>query len=85
LTAHQVWKERDWKELCSYCAKPLDQKAWKSDFQVSKHYKTNVCSCGKTTKIQVRFEGSGHDTWHKPKPNLANKAPLDVQVQAMRL
>lgn len=85
MTADQVWKERDFKEVCSYCSRPLDSESWKSYFQVAKHYKTNMCQCGKINKIQVRFEGSGHDTWHKPKPGLANKQPLEVQVQAMKL
>jgi hypothetical protein len=81
--ADHVVKERDFKEMCFYCMTPIDVKGWKSEFMANKHYKTITCGCGKVNKIIVGYEGSGHDSWHVKRPELASKAPLDVQVKAM--
>jgi hypothetical protein len=81
MTADHLVKERDIKETCFYCMRPLE--GWKSEFHANKHYKSITCQCGKTNKVQMNYEGSGHDTWTAPKVQLAAKAPLDVQVKAM--
>lgn len=81
--ADHVVREKDFKEMCFYCARPLDRSSWKSEFNVDKHYKTMRCECGKTNKIIVGYEGSGHDSWHIKKVQTSNQAPLDVQVKAM--
>ncbi|MBW2992352.1 hypothetical protein KY345_04005 [Candidatus Woesearchaeota archaeon] len=48
---------------CMYCGKKLDRKTWKSHFNAHKHYKVNNCSCGKETRVDVEYEGSGHEEW----------------------
>ena len=61
---HHLVNEEEVFEKCLYCGKKFD-KEWKSNFDVLKHYKQVVCSCGKINKIRVKFHGSGHDDWTK--------------------
>lgn len=51
---------------CEYnCGNQLDRKKWKSTFNAHKHYKENKCdSCGKTTRVEVEYGGSGHEEWN---------------------
>jgi ribosomal protein L31 len=47
-----------------YCSNRLDIKRWKSDFSNHKHYKINKCeSCGKESRVDVDYHGSGHEEW----------------------
>ena len=49
---------------CMYCGKSLDKKSWKSHFNAHKHYKINSCeSCGKESRVDVEYGGSGHEEW----------------------
>jgi hypothetical protein len=76
-------RENDFKEKCMYCHRVLVSDDWRSHFSAQTHYKTMKCECGKLNKIKVDFVGSGHDTWHAKKVELASKPPLEVQVKAM--
>jgi ribosomal protein L31 len=47
-----------------YCSNQLDRSKWKSEFHDHKHYKTNRCeSCGKESRFDVDYHGSGHEEW----------------------
>jgi len=47
-----------------YCGCRLDMKGWRSHFHAHKHYKTNSCDCcGKESRIDVDYGGSGHEEW----------------------
>lgn len=49
---------------CMYCSGGLDRKEWKSRFIGHKHYKVNSCKgCGKEARVDVEYEGSGHEEW----------------------
>jgi hypothetical protein len=62
-------KEKDLKDICLYCGKEHpDSMEWKSEWCSHIHYKSGKClNCGKNLRLQVHFEGSGHDLWHKIK------------------
>ncbi len=67
MSAHHLLNEGDMKKNCLYCGKDFDQNEWESHHYANRHYKTNQCSeCGKGAKIEVGFEGSGHDSWSCP-------------------
>ena len=49
---------------CMYCGERLDRDRWKSHFNAHKHYKINSCvRCGKESRVDVNYEGSGHEEW----------------------
>ncbi len=67
MSAHHLLNEDDMKKVCLYCGEDFDPEKWESLHYVRKHYKTNQCGkCGKDAKIEVGFEGSGHDSWSCP-------------------
>ena len=54
--------------ICPYCRTELHEQEWKSEFSISKHYKTTDCKkCGKRISVPVNFHGSGHDNWREEK------------------
>ncbi len=64
MTPHHLVKEEDGKVRCMYCGTGFEEKGWHTTHNSRKHYKTNICkNCGRTAKIEVAFEGSGHDSW----------------------
>ena len=67
MTVHHLINEEELTTKCPYCGIVFnedDVKKWKSNFYLRKHYKENTCrGCGKLCKIEVHFEGSGHDSW----------------------
>jgi hypothetical protein len=61
--AHHLISEAETVTKCLYCGKDFDLQEWKSNHHIRKHYKEITCECGKTNKVEVKFCGSGHDTW----------------------
>ncbi|MBD3309787.1 hypothetical protein GF351_01060 [Candidatus Woesearchaeota archaeon] len=56
--------------LCPYCSNDLTQTRWESEFHFEKHYKSTMCMCGKTVRLQVDFDGSGHDRWNRKESSM---------------
>lgn len=49
---------------CFYCNNDLSRNKWDSLFHSLHHYKqTNCENCGRTLRVKVRYNGSGHDCW----------------------
>jgi len=62
MKSHLV-SERAQKQQCIYCGTNLADREWKSEFARDLHYKSIVCDCGRNVRLQVKFHGSGHDSW----------------------
>jgi len=55
---------------CRTCSNDLEDKPWKSEWDINHHYKTNICDkCGKKTWLKVDFLGSGDDDWKPDEDN----------------
>jgi len=63
---------------CIYCTNDLGD-LWKSVWHEGHHYKIRRCDCGKTNRIKVDFDGSGHDGWK------AGEFEVKVNEETMRL
>lgn len=67
MSAHHLLKETEIKNNCLYCGENFDPSSWETHHNMKRHYKINHCSsCHRTAKIEVDFEGSGHDSWSSP-------------------
>lgn len=67
MSAHHLLKEDDMKDKCLYCGTEFEMENWESHHNINRHYKTNHCqTCGRDAKMEVGFEGSGHDSWAAP-------------------
>lgn len=67
---------------CMYCGVFLDKNRWLTHHLDKIHYKTTLCSCGKTHSIKVNsnFLSSGHDDWDGKgwiKKNMFDKIKLE--------
>jgi hypothetical protein len=68
MSAHHLLKSNDLEFICPYCRTELHEHEWKSEFSVSKHYKSTKCKkCNKNVHVKVNFQGSGHDNWREEK------------------
>ncbi len=80
MTAHHLIKERDTATQCPYCGEKFDMKKWRSAMHLQKHYKENVCSCGRTIRLTVDFCGSGHDRWAEKIAREVDEHSLEEKV-----
>lgn len=81
MSAHHLLNEEEMKNRCIYCGKELEKSKWESLNYTNRHYKLNECPhCHKTAKVQVGFEGSGHDSWGKPFKSKRKKTKGSINV-----
>jgi NAD-dependent SIR2 family protein deacetylase len=74
MSVHQLLGNCDVMDKCMYCGNDFNSSNWESNHYSRKHYKINTCEvCGKSLKVLVDFEGSGHDSWAKPLKFDSNK------------
>ncbi len=89
---HHLVNEIDQKIQCIYCNSEAPLHEWRSEFESELHYKVFACRCGKSTRVRVKFHGSGHDNWSgeapqelayiKTKGNIVELENLVSQVKA---
>jgi hypothetical protein len=63
VTTHHLLKEEELLEKCLYCGKKVEAADWSTTLHLRKHYKEMKCSCGKSQKVTVLQQTSGHDDW----------------------
>ncbi|MFW6220727.1 MAG: hypothetical protein ACOC3X_03555 [Nanoarchaeota archaeon] len=83
MNMHQLLGNDNLIHKCMYCGNSFVHNDWQSNHYSRKHYKINSCQvCGKTLKLLVDFEGSGHDFWNRPLKFDSNKTidQKDVEI-----
>ena len=65
MTVHHIIREKDQKNVCTYCGNSLISMDWDSAFEGDSLYKVLHCTCGRKVVVKMPFMGSGHDSWSK--------------------